>query len=90
MDLQLTRSKSLTSDYVMPDLTLALQYLKPTYPGQLHPVKRNAFNLIMVEDLSQTESLARIVNELQMMIKRLVPVRFGIVALLKEDDSICK
>jgi hypothetical protein len=44
----------------------------------------------MVEDLAQSESIARVVNELQMMIKRMVPVRFGIVTLLKEDKSICK
>lgn len=44
----------------------------------------------MVEDLAQPESLARVVNELQMMIKRLVPVRFGIVSLLKEENNVCK
>jgi hypothetical protein len=44
----------------------------------------------MVEDLAQPESLARIVTELQMMIKRLVPIRFGTISLVKEEDSPCK
>ncbi|KAI8639247.1 UDP-glucose:glycoprotein glucosyltransferase-domain-containing protein [Parasitella parasitica] len=63
-------------------------YIRPQYPGQLLPVKRNVFNLIMIEDLGQKESIARVVNELHMMIKRLVPVRFGIVSIIKENDSI--
>ncbi|CEP14268.1 hypothetical protein [Parasitella parasitica] len=63
-------------------------YIRPQYPGQLLPVKRNVFNLIMIEDLGQRDSIARVVNELHMMIKRLVPVRFGIVSIIKEKDSL--
>ncbi|CAO0792615.1 unnamed protein product [Mucor circinelloides] len=63
-------------------------YVKPQYPGQLLPVKKNVFNLIMVEDLGQQGSIARVVNELHMMIKRLVPVRFGIISIIKEEDSV--
>lgn len=44
----------------------------------------------MVEDLAQPESLARVVTELQMMIKRLVPLRFGTISLVKDDGSACK
>lgn len=63
-------------------------YVKPQYPGQLLPIKRNVFNLIMVEDLGQQESIARIVNEIHMMIKRLVPVRFGVISIMKEHGSV--
>ncbi|RCI03876.1 hypothetical protein CU098_007561 [Rhizopus stolonifer] len=64
------------------------EYLRPSYPGQLHPVKKNIFNLIMVEDLANIDALARIVNEIQMMIRRLVPIRFGIVPFVKQDDNM--
>lgn len=66
------------------------EYLRPSYPGQLPPVKKNIFNLIMIEDLAQPESLARITSEIQMMIKRLVPVRFGTISLVNNDNSACK
>ncbi|KAI8366128.1 UDP-glucose:glycoprotein glucosyltransferase-domain-containing protein [Blakeslea trispora] len=64
------------------------EFLRPSYPGQLPPIKKNIFNLIMVEDLANMESLARVAHEVQAMVKRLVPIRFGIVCLIKEDDSI--
>lgn len=62
--------------------------LKPVFPGQLHPIRRNVFNLILVEDLSRVESLNRVVNEIQGFIKRLIPVHFGIVAVNKENGHI--
>ena len=45
----------------------------------------------MVEDLGQQvqqESIARIVNKLHLMIKRLVPVRFGIISIMKESSGV--
>lgn len=50
-------------------------------------MKRNLFNVLLVEDLSRAESLNRVVNEVQNLIKRLIPVRFGIVSITKDDDS---
>ncbi|KAI7903194.1 UDP-glucose:glycoprotein glucosyltransferase-domain-containing protein [Cokeromyces recurvatus] len=63
------------------------EYTRPIYPGQLHQVRKNVFNLLMVEDLAQVESLSRIVNELYAMVKRSVPIRFGIVPIIKKDGS---
>ncbi|KAG2196556.1 hypothetical protein INT47_010395 [Mucor saturninus] len=63
------------------------EYLRPAYPGQLPPVKKNLFNLILIEDLSQLESLNRIINEIQMMIKRTIPIRFGTVSIVKDEYS---
>ncbi|KAI9244442.1 UDP-glucose:glycoprotein glucosyltransferase-domain-containing protein [Helicostylum pulchrum] len=63
------------------------EYLKPTYPGQLHPVKKNSFNLLMIEDLSQPGSLARMVQEVQGIIKRGIPLRFGTAFIIKDEHS---
>ena len=64
--------------------------LKPTYPGQLPSTRRNAFNLVFVEDLSRPESLARITTEVQSMISRLIPIRFGLISIVKDQKSECK
>lgn len=63
------------------------QYLQPTYPGQLHPVKKNTFNLLMIEDLSQPGSLSRMVQEVQGIIKRGIPLRFGTAFIIKDEYS---
>ncbi|KAL9537626.1 hypothetical protein MBANPS3_011610 [Mucor bainieri] len=79
----------LEKDKRYDDWTSSMEdYVKPQYPGQLLPVKKNIFNLIMVEDLGQQGSIARVVNELHMMIKRLVPVRFGVISIIKDKDSV--
>lgn len=79
----------LEKDKRYEDWTSSMEdYVKPQYPGQLLPVKKNIFNLIMVEDLGQQGSIARIVNELHMMVKRLVPVRFGVISIMKEKNSV--
>lgn len=44
----------------------------------------------MIEDLAQLESLNRIINEIQMMIKRTIPIRFGTVFMVKDKYSTCK
>lgn len=67
-----------------------MQYLRPSYPGQLPPVKKNLFNLIMIEDLAQPESISRIITEIQMMIKRTIPIRFGTVSIIKNEYSTCE
>lgn len=45
---------------------------------------------MLVEDLASTASLSRIVNEIQAMIKRTIPIRFGLIALVEDDNSACK
>ncbi|KAG1175838.1 hypothetical protein G6F70_003865 [Rhizopus microsporus] len=64
-----------------------MEILKPTYPGQLHPIRKNIYNLLLVEDLASTASLSRIVNEIQTMIKRTIPIRFGLIAFVEDDNS---
>ncbi|KAG0997777.1 hypothetical protein G6F28_002581 [Rhizopus arrhizus] len=64
-----------------------MEILKPTYPGQLHPIRRNIYNLVLVEDLASQESLNRIVNEIQAMIKRTIPIRFAMISFVDHDDS---
>lgn len=44
----------------------------------------------MVEDLAQPESIARIVQEIQGMIKRGIPLRFGMVPVVKDENSTCR
>ncbi|KAI8968326.1 UDP-glucose:glycoprotein glucosyltransferase-domain-containing protein [Mycotypha africana] len=64
------------------------QYIRPNYAGQIFPIRKNIFHLVHVEDLSNVESLFRIVNEVNPMIKRLVPMRFGFVPVVKGKQDI--
>ncbi|KAI8978045.1 UDP-glucose:glycoprotein glucosyltransferase-domain-containing protein [Pilobolus umbonatus] len=61
---------------------------QPIYPGQLHSIRKNLYNLLFIEDLATEKSLNRVINEIQPMIQRLLPVHVGLVAVIKEDDSI--
>ncbi|CAO3699789.1 unnamed protein product [Rhizopus stolonifer] len=65
-----------------------MEILKPTYPGQLHPIRKNIYNLILVEDLASQDSLTRITNEIRTMIKRTIPIRFALVSFFNEDNSV--
>lgn len=60
------------------------------YPGQLHNIRRNAWNLIHVVDLSLVSSLETITGQISMMIQRNIPIRFGIVPMFDIDSQdIC-
>jgi UDP-glucose:glycoprotein glucosyltransferase len=44
----------------------------------------------MIEDLSRVNSLSRVVLEIRNMVGRNIPIRFGMVALVNEDEDACK
>ncbi|KAI9283208.1 UDP-glucose:glycoprotein glucosyltransferase-domain-containing protein [Sporodiniella umbellata] len=67
-----------------------MEILKPTYPGQLHPIRKNIYNLILVEDLASQRSLVRITNEVKAMVQRKIPIRFGVISFIDSNSSTCK
>lgn len=67
------------------------QYLRPLYPGQLHTIRHNTWNLVFVLDLSSAPSLDVIASSITTMIQRGLPLRFGIVPMItEEDDDLCE
>ena len=70
---------------------LTLQYLRPTYPGQLHTVRKNTWNVIMVLDLSLSTSLDVVTQQVAHMIQRGIPIRFGVIPMFDaEINDICE
>ncbi|KAI0063832.1 hypothetical protein BV25DRAFT_1801498 [Artomyces pyxidatus] len=62
--------------------------LRPTYPGQVNVIRLNMFNVVLVMDLSQLDTIQFIANTVSMVINRAFPVRFGIVPLVETEDSV--
>ncbi|KAI1340691.1 UDP-glucose:glycoprotein glucosyltransferase [Xylariaceae sp. FL0016] len=61
--------------------TTLMALMQRMYPGQLPSVRKDMFNLVVPVDFTDLEDLAVVVNQLQSFIKRLLPVRFGLVPL---------
>ncbi|KAI9019525.1 UDP-glucose:glycoprotein glucosyltransferase-domain-containing protein [Phycomyces nitens] len=61
--------------------------LKPTYPGQLRTIRKNIYNLLMVDNLSSHAALTRMKNEVLEMVKRGTPIRFGLLPVVGDEDS---
>lgn len=61
--------------------------MRPVYPGQLHLVRRNALNVVLVVDLLSKIGLSTVANEAHNYVKRGVPVRFGIVPVGDNDAA---
>jgi UDP-glucose:glycoprotein glucosyltransferase len=55
--------------------------MRPLYPGQLHTIRKNIHHAVFVLDPSKKEDLSRLVEEIATLVKRLIPIRFGIVLL---------
>lgn len=55
--------------------------MRPLYPGQLHTIRLNMWNVILVLDLSQAISLETISSTVATMIQRGVPIHFGVVPM---------
>ncbi|OIW26373.1 glycosyltransferase family 24 protein [Coniochaeta ligniaria NRRL 30616] len=62
--------------------------LNPTMPGQLPHIRRDMFNLIVPVDFTKVEDLEIITGQLLTFMKRLVPIRFGLVPLTPTGESI--
>jgi len=72
-------------------LLLIQQYLRPTYPGQLHTIRKNTWNVIMVLDLSLSTSLEVVTQQVAHMVQRGIPIRFGVIPMFdSETNDICE
>lgn len=54
-------------------------FLQRTYPGQLPNVRRDLHNLVIPVDFSDHADVRMITEGLQSYVKRLIPIRFGLV-----------
>ncbi|KAK3055105.1 hypothetical protein LTS18_011844, partial [Coniosporium uncinatum] len=61
--------------------------LQRTFPGQLPPVRREIHNLIVPADFSDPKHVEIVVETLQSLIKRKVPVRFGLVPITQTPSA---
>lgn len=58
--------------------------LRQTFPGQLHFVAKNFFNLLCVVDLSANQDLEWVNTMLSLIYRNQAPLRFGFLPLVKE------
>lgn len=61
--------------------------LQPTMPGQLPHIRRDMFNLIVPVDFTKIEDLQIITQQLLAFMRRLVPIRFGLVPLSPTTEA---
>lgn len=61
--------------------------MRPTFPGQLPPVRRDAHNIVVPVDLTDTEDMNFVVKTIQVFVKRKIPVRFGLVPVASSPGS---
>ncbi|KAI1454617.1 UDP-glucose:glycoprotein glucosyltransferase [Annulohypoxylon moriforme] len=64
-----------------------MSLMQRTYPGQIPPIRKDIFNLVAPVDFSKPEDLSLVVEQLQAFIKRLLPVRFGLVPLTPTKEA---
>ena len=56
-----------------------LQLLQRTYPGQLPSVRRDIHNSIVPTDFSNPKDVTMVIDTLQGLVKRKIPIRWGLV-----------
>jgi UDP-glucose:glycoprotein glucosyltransferase len=61
--------------------------MQRTYPGQLPSIRRNIHHLVVPIDFSDMVDVQIVVGTIQTLIKRTVPVRFGLVPITKTAAS---
>ncbi|MCJ1307738.1 hypothetical protein MMC25_001386 [Agyrium rufum] len=62
--------------------------LQRTYPGQLPPIARDIFNVVVPLDLMDLKDIQLLVENMQTFVTRMVPIRFGIVPIVKSPASV--
>ena len=68
-----------------PDTITA--YLQRMFPGQLPSVRKNAQTVIYPVDMTDGDDVSEVVQSLQDFVKRTVPVRFGIVPIVRDQPT---
>uniref|UniRef100_A0A093V9S4 UDP-glucose:glycoprotein glucosyltransferase n=1 Tax=Talaromyces marneffei PM1 TaxID=1077442 RepID=A0A093V9S4_TALMA len=61
--------------------------LQPTYPGQFPSVGRDIQNVVVPIDLANVDDVQFVAKYLYAFIKRLIPVRFGLVLTANTEES---
>ncbi|KAI0535013.1 UDP-glucose:glycoprotein glucosyltransferase [Xylaria digitata] len=61
-----------------PNLSLLMQM---SYMGQIPQIRRDMFNLVVPVDFSNADDVSLVVERLQGLVKRALPLRFGLVPL---------
>ncbi|EGG08350.1 family 24 glycosyltransferase, partial [Melampsora larici-populina 98AG31] len=56
-------------------------FLRPTYPGQLHAVARNTITVVLALNVTHTANLRILTESVETFITRSVPIRWGLVPL---------
>ena len=64
-----------------------LTLLQRTFPGQLPPVRLDIHNVMVPLDLANAKDLGILVNTLQVLVKRMIAIRFGFVPLVSSAES---
>ncbi len=65
-----------------------MSLLNPGMAGSLPQVRRDIFNLVVPVDFSNPEDIRLIVDQLLAFMKRMVPIRFGLVPLTPTEGSV--
>lgn len=66
-----------------------MSLLQRTYPGQIPPIAENIFHLVCPVDLANTDDL-QFVGQIISLMRRGIPVRFGIVPLVSSEDNVSR
>lgn len=65
-------------------------YLQPTFSGQLPQVRRDLHNLVFPVDLTNSDDVRLVVENLQVFVMRGIPVRIGLVPTASSPGSIAQ
>lgn len=60
--------------------------MQRAYPGQIPPVGRNIFNVVIPADLSRREDVA-FISKITLILRRGIPIRFGLVPLKLTSEA---
>ncbi|KAI5297432.1 hypothetical protein KEM55_004704, partial [Ascosphaera atra] len=66
----------------------ALALLRPFFPGQLPPVRRDIHNVVIPANFTDAADVEMVTTTIRMLINRRIPARFGIVPSLARDGSV--
>ena len=61
--------------------------LQRTFPGQLPVARLDIHNVVVPLDLANAKDLAILVNTLQVLVKRMIPIRIGFVPLVSSAET---
>ncbi|WAR62210.1 hypothetical protein PtB15_14B305 [Puccinia triticina] len=61
--------------------------LRPTFPGQLHPIGRNIINVVLGLDLTRSQNLHNLGHVIEVFISRSLPIRWGFVPIPTKDPA---